>query len=328
MSKPSSKETILVVDDDLDLLEIIVEQLQAPGRQVLSASNGPEALRLYLNPDFQKQNPIEAVISDMNMPEMSGLELLLAYKAQFSHGTFLFLTGFADKMKMFLGMKYGAYDFMEKPCSAQELSALVAQALKMSKIRFQVENQLPEKLAELGFAFSDILRLHRKFQRICDLESHLPEPMSIDETLSHFSPDKDKNLIHEALRNQYKQSSLAVLDGLVSGLPMLDQPLSALRYLRQVYQSMASFGVASLSFGHEDLGQSMDEMKAMLLYLRGFPQLFDKKYFNLIRKILLTNSELFKGSFHPEEFSAMAEQNSAELRSANLVLASAAFKLV
>ncbi|WP_372656286.1 response regulator transcription factor [Halobacteriovorax sp.] len=66
----NSKYTILIVEDEVDLLEICIDFFELEGFSVLAARNGTEALELFLAED------IDIILSDSKMPKMNGLELL------------------------------------------------------------------------------------------------------------------------------------------------------------------------------------------------------------------------------------------------------------
>jgi CheY-like chemotaxis protein len=83
--------TILLVDDELDLLEIMAEWFRREGCRVLTAENGRDALNLF------QQNPVDAVVSDIRMPVMDGIALLRQLKAaHFTKPSVIFISGFSD----------------------------------------------------------------------------------------------------------------------------------------------------------------------------------------------------------------------------------------
>ncbi len=114
---------ILIVDDDLSLREVLSILFFADGYQVEIASNGVEALT-KLN-TFKP----EIVLSDMNMPRMSGLELLEAVKAWDPSCPFVVITAFGSTDSAVDAMKLGASNYVLKPFNNDELRLVVQRAL-------------------------------------------------------------------------------------------------------------------------------------------------------------------------------------------------------
>lgn len=114
---------ILVVDDELDIAELMVDIIETLGFEVRMASNGVEALETL------KSYNAFLVISDINMPEMNGIELLEKTR-EFNEGQpyVLLCTGFDGYERNAL-MEKGAIDLLSKPFEFTELKELI---LKMS----------------------------------------------------------------------------------------------------------------------------------------------------------------------------------------------------
>ncbi len=110
---------ILVVEDERDLNDIIVKKLRAEGFTVEAAYDGAEAM------DYLDASPYDAVILDIMMPKMDGLELVQRLRAQGNNTPVIFLTAkdtVADKVK---GLNLGANDYLVKPFSFDELIARI-----------------------------------------------------------------------------------------------------------------------------------------------------------------------------------------------------------
>ncbi|MBB1248694.1 response regulator transcription factor [Rhizobium sp. G21] len=125
--------TILCVEDEMDVRELITEELEDAGLRVLQASNGKEGLELIL-----RHRP-DIVISDITMPEMDGTELLAELQInypQFSNMPFIFLTALADREKMLEGMRAGADNYMTKPIDFDVLMA------KIQGLALRIENRV------------------------------------------------------------------------------------------------------------------------------------------------------------------------------------------
>lgn len=116
-----SRPTILVVEDEQVILEIITFFLEGEGYQVLKALNGEQALTL-----LGKAKP-DLIISDIRMPGMDGFELCEKVRANADFGQlpFIFLTGRDERADVRRGMGLGADDYLTKPFEPEELLAAV-----------------------------------------------------------------------------------------------------------------------------------------------------------------------------------------------------------
>lgn len=108
---------ILIADDDAISLEILENALVKAGYDVVTASNGAEALEQL------REQPLRLVISDWDMPEMNGIELCRAVRAEDLGGYtyFILLTARNSSAEIVEGLSAGADDFVAKPFNAAEL---------------------------------------------------------------------------------------------------------------------------------------------------------------------------------------------------------------
>lgn len=113
---------IMVVDDMSTSRGLITQALDTIGiRNIASSADGPTALRMI------EASPVHLVISDYNMPEMSGLHLLHALRTapKTSKVGFLLITGRADKEIIDHGRRLGMNNFVKKPFQPQELKTAI-----------------------------------------------------------------------------------------------------------------------------------------------------------------------------------------------------------
>jgi DNA-binding NtrC family response regulator len=134
-------EKVLLVDDETDFLEVMAERMAARGLDVTTATSAHEALQKI------EQETFDAVILDLRMPEVDGLETLKIIKAKQPESQVILLTGQATVQDGIAAMKLGAMDFIEKPADMSVLMEKIhsAQANKM----LVVEQQLEEKLKKI-----------------------------------------------------------------------------------------------------------------------------------------------------------------------------------
>lgn len=118
-------KTILVVDDDPHIREVVTFALEKAGMGFFEASHGQEGLC-----EFGKQKP-DMIILDINMPEMDGLDVCKEVR-KISDVPILFLSSRDDEIDRILGLELGADDYLTKPFSPRELVARVKAILKRS----------------------------------------------------------------------------------------------------------------------------------------------------------------------------------------------------
>ena len=115
---------ILIVDDEVDLCEILGFLFESDKWIVQTASNGVAALQLV-----DSFSP-HVILSDINMPDMDGLQLLETLFNKNLDIPVILLTGFRDNQKMQKAWMNCAYDFMDKPFKKDELIMLANNAFK------------------------------------------------------------------------------------------------------------------------------------------------------------------------------------------------------
>lgn len=113
-----SQETtssILVVDDDQNVLEVLEARLQSSGFLILKAETGQDALRLL------KDNKIDLMICDMKMPGMNGMEVMTKARGIHPGLPIIFLTAYGSIPDAVKAVKAGAVDYIAKPFDGKEL---------------------------------------------------------------------------------------------------------------------------------------------------------------------------------------------------------------
>ncbi len=117
------QEEILVVDDEPQMLIAIHETLRRSGYSITTAGSGMEALRRL------KEKYYRLVITDMRMPEVSGLELLRKVKILAPQTPVILLTAYGTIQNAVDAMRHGACDYLLKPFSSESLENVVRRAL-------------------------------------------------------------------------------------------------------------------------------------------------------------------------------------------------------
>jgi len=122
------KQSIILVDDDEDLLEEIAENLQLAGHKVVTFQDPSDALEKIA----PEHNGI--IISDVRMPKMDGHALLDAAQKIDADIPFIMITGHGQVAQATAALKSGAYDFLEKPVDPDQLLAVVGRALEKRQL--------------------------------------------------------------------------------------------------------------------------------------------------------------------------------------------------
>ena len=134
-----AKQRILIVDDEEDICMILSYSLQKAGYEVLIAHSAEEALELLQSPIAHTPSPIDLILLDIMMGEMSGLEMashLRLDNVHFDHlPPIIFLTALSDEDTVLQGFKLGADDYISKPFRIAEVLARVAAVLRRTETK-------------------------------------------------------------------------------------------------------------------------------------------------------------------------------------------------
>ncbi len=117
-------ESILIVDDDLNLCTVLKEELEEVGYNSNFVNNGTEAL------DFLKNNQVDLVLLDLKMPSMDGFDVLKAIEQNQIKSKIIVLTAYADVKSAIDSAKMGATDFISKPYDFDELLITIRKVLQ------------------------------------------------------------------------------------------------------------------------------------------------------------------------------------------------------
>lgn len=124
MKEELKDERVLIVDDEEVIREVCAQILEAEGCRVTTAATADEALRLV------DENSFDAVVTDIMMPDMSGLELLQALAGKDGTMGTVVITGMGTSEMASRSDSLGAGEFVVKPFTPNELSEAVRKALE------------------------------------------------------------------------------------------------------------------------------------------------------------------------------------------------------
>ncbi|MDH5187005.1 MAG: sigma-54 dependent transcriptional regulator [candidate division WOR-3 bacterium] len=129
MAITDKKESILVVDDAPQTLEVIRRNLKSKGYQVFTASNAQEAIKII------ESAPVDLVITDLKMPEVSGIDLIRHIRENYRDTEVMMITGYPSIESAVEAVKTGAEEYLTKPFTDEELFSAVERTLDKLHIR-------------------------------------------------------------------------------------------------------------------------------------------------------------------------------------------------
>ena len=134
--KKPSKYTILVVDDQESLRNLMVTFLSRLGHSCITAVDGVDAL------DKMKSNEIDAVVTDIKMPNMDGITLTSKISIQYPDLPIMVMTAFEEEDTAGLAVCAGARDFIRKPFSLNEFSIRLHKMINDSEAQRRMKTQM------------------------------------------------------------------------------------------------------------------------------------------------------------------------------------------
>ncbi|MCF8067806.1 MAG: response regulator [Desulfobacterales bacterium] len=197
---------ILVVDDEESILDIVSEYFELKGFNVLTASHGKEAIEVI------KQNRIDCCFTDINMPEMDGLELAEYLRVYDNTLPVIIMTGFPSLDNTLRTLKNGVVDFLIKPVNLNQMEICLTRVLRERNLFVEnlflkkdveakeklekLNNELLYKVDELNILnkimgdFSSVSNSVDVFKRVVDLSVELAHA---DEAIFYIINDAVKD---------------------------------------------------------------------------------------------------------------------------------------
>lgn len=167
---------VLVVDDEESVRQLLQRVLQKAGYNVVTASNGQEALAKVT------ELKVELVLLDIGMPGISGMEVLKQLRANWPDVSVIMATAVADAQTAVEAMKLGAYDYIGKPFNAEDVVLTVQRALEKRNLlrenerhRLDLEKRVGEQTERLQQQFVELVEtLAREHKLIYKLAESQP----------------------------------------------------------------------------------------------------------------------------------------------------------
>jgi putative nucleotidyltransferase with HDIG domain len=225
---------VLAVDDELPALRILCLMFGAPAFLCTAASSGEEALAALQRERF------DAVVSDLHMPGIGGMQLLAETRRRFPEVAFLVTTGVDDVEVGVQAMRLGADDYLVKPLLESAVLANLGRALHRRKLEQEVENyrrhleeMVAERTGQLNTALQQIQRSYedtlRALGAAVDLRDH--ETAGHSQRVCHYALEiaKGIGLAETQLKNLARGAYLHDIGklGVPDGILLKPGPLTA-----------------------------------------------------------------------------------------------------
>jgi diguanylate cyclase (GGDEF)-like protein len=263
MDIDKTKESILVVDDDQRVCEVLKELFGAMQFPTASSLSGEEALRML------KEKQYSFLLADMKMPEMSGMELIRRTRESFPSVSVVAMTGYADEYKYVDIINAGANDFVKKPIDIAELEAKIVRCISERDLRKELSRlSITDSLTGLFNQRQFYMHLREEIVR-STRQKHSLALILMD--LDNFKEYNDKHghiAGDEALRDVGKAILRSIREGVDSGyryggdefaILLIDSDLSIAQEIgKRVHLAIRANGQLRASLGYAVYGENMN----------------------------------------------------------------------
>jgi DNA-binding NtrC family response regulator len=152
---------ILFVDDDKDILMMVEQYLQMQGYDITAVNSGLKALDLIRDQD------IDIIFTDYKMPEFNGLELLAAVKQYKPEIEVIIVTGYGSMESAVQAMKFGCYDYLQKPFKLDHLKLIIDRIIEEKKVEDKAA--LIRKRARGRYKYEGLIGISAPMQQVYEL---------------------------------------------------------------------------------------------------------------------------------------------------------------
>lgn len=176
----SDKIKFLIIDDEPDIIEIIEDEMAqslGPGSyEVFKARDGREGLEIieFAGPDI--------IITDIKMPKMDGLDLIKKAREIKNNSLFIVSTGFGNKFEVVQFLKYGAFDYIEKPIRPGQLAPILHRAAHYLSFKNSLFDQIQLILKDGNLTADQCSQVFDFFNSV-DLERYHFEVENLNENM-------------------------------------------------------------------------------------------------------------------------------------------------
>jgi len=204
-----AQEKILVVDDEESMVQFMTVLLRREGYEVITAASGPQALELL------QESSVDAVVTDLKMPGMDGIELLDRIKKHDETLPVIIMTAYASQRSAIDALNLGAFQYLEKHAKNDDIKLVVRNALALRKVRS--ENSYLKRQLQKSHSVKEIIG---KSEPMMDVLRMVDKVAETDSTILIFGESgTGKELIAREIHYRSRRSSGAFVSINCGALP-------------------------------------------------------------------------------------------------------------
>ncbi len=165
-----SGETVLLIDDEPNILKLLARRLRKEGYSVLTANNGENGLELL------RKESIDLIVTDMRMPGIDGLEVVRRVREWSGDIQLIIMTAYGTIKSAVEAMRLGAYYYIVKPFELAEIVLLIRNALKLKHL--EIENRYLKQEIASKLEYNNIIGESSSIQKLRDIISRITQTSS------------------------------------------------------------------------------------------------------------------------------------------------------
>jgi len=158
---------ILVIDDEAAQRDVLTGYLKKKGYKIFSASSGKEGI------EIAGRNPVDIILSDFKMPDLSGLDVLEQVKKINPEISFVIVTAYGTVENAVKAMRLGAFDYISKPVDLDELDLMIERIIENKNLKS--ENQLLKIQLQEKYKITSIVSQSQKMEEVINIAARVAE---------------------------------------------------------------------------------------------------------------------------------------------------------
>ena len=187
-TRPSADATVLVIDDDPSMRDILSVLAHQHGFAIQFAENGTDGLRLA------EQTDVDLILLDLSLPGMPGFDVCRRIRSSGVEVPIIMVSASSDKVDVVVGLEIGADDYITKPFRTRELLARIAAHLRKARQEEEAVNQGRLEFKDLVIDLnerrvfhdsSEVMLTHTEFDLLAFLASNAGKVLSREKILNH-----------------------------------------------------------------------------------------------------------------------------------------------
>jgi DNA-binding NtrC family response regulator len=220
---------ILFVDDDKDILMMVEQYLQMQGYDIATIDSGLKAL------DIVKDQDIDIIFTDYKMPEFNGLELLAAVKKYKPEIEVIIVTGYGSMESAIQAMKFGSYDYLQKPFKLDHLKLIIDRISEEKKVKDRTS--LIRKRGRERHKFKGLIGISARMQQVYELIETVgrQNPMALIQGESGTGKELVARTIHHLSDRRDNAFVPVNCSGITEGVPEADVITHVTALMRKVH---------------------------------------------------------------------------------------------